>query len=383
MKTKRVLLLLAPIVVAGAALAVLAFALLGNAKPCYACGSQTPPPPCGVNLSALTLKQGDDRRAFWGFLAPRQERVIHAYLGLNNNQGGGSPGYSYAISYAGDWDPGVSGVVTPTQGSGSLGPAGTKRANRTIELTIPYSDTQRGDLVITATVQSTDAQCNFQSPVTATLRLNEVGPTVWPITPRTCPQAGKKPQLIFGIRNPGAATATYSMTAAAVNPHGGSAADQFNLNGQGGQATLPALTLRPGQTKKVTVSCETFGYCLTGGENRVELRVRPASDTEGVFEAVAWSSVTIRDPNAVCPEVEDWWFLMPPLLVGLIIGVPSVASALGTTIWAVRRRRPPAPPPPPPSPGRYEPPLQKRGERKGSGGKDITPDGPPARPERR
>lgn len=377
MTTKRALLLLAPLAVAAAGLAVLAFAIFGNAKPCYACGSQTPPPPCGVNLSALTLKQGDDRRAFWGFLAPRPERVIHAYLGLNNNQGSGSPGYSYELSYAGDWDPAVSGVVTPTQGSGRLGPAGTKAANQTIELTIPYSDTQRGDLVITAMVRSTDAQCNFQSPVTATLRLNETGPTVWPITPRTCPQAGKKPQLIFGIRNPGAATATYSMTAAAVNPHGGSAADQFNLNGQGGQAVLPALTLRPGQTKKVTVSCETFGYCLTGGENRVELRVRPASDAEGVFEAVAWSSVTIRDPDAVCPEVEDWWFLMPPLLVGLLIGVPSFAAVAGAGTWVLRKPKPAKPAQPKRS--THRPVEIQETKKKSPGGKDVTPDDPISR----
>lgn len=310
--------------------------MTATSQPCLACTAQTPPSPCGVNLSAITINQNDAKDAWWSFLAPRDERVAHVYLGLNNNKGTSNTSYTYQIAYGGDWDPGVAGVVTPTVGSGQLGPAGSQGANDTIEISVPYSLTQSGNLVITATVQSSDGLCIFRTPVTTTLRLNDLGPTVWPITPRTCPKAGAKPPLTFGVRNPTDSKETYSVVARAYNPLGGTASDQFSLNGQGATVNLEPLTLRPGQSKQVKIDCETFGYCMTGGENQVRLEVSPVSNSD--VEAVAWSNVTIRDPESVCPEVKDWWFFMPPALMAGLIGIPSAAAALGGGAYAARRK---------------------------------------------
>lgn len=310
--------------------------MAATSQPCLACTGQAPPSPCGVNLSAITINQNDAKDAWWSFLAPRDERVAHVYLGLNNNKGTSDTSYTYQIAYGGDWDPGVAGVVTPTLGSGQLGPAGSQKANDTIKISVPYSLTQFGNLVITATVQSTDGLCIFRTPVTTTLRLNDLGPTVWPITPRTCPKAGAKPPLTFGVRNPTDSTETYNVVAHAYNPLGGTASDQFSINGQGATVNLEPLTLRPGQSKQVKIDCETFGYCMTGGENQVRLEVSPVSNSD--VEAVAWSNVTIRDPESVCPEVKDWWFFMPPALMAGLIGIPSAAAALGGGAYVARRK---------------------------------------------
>lgn len=378
---KRVLIACLPLVGASLGVAVLLATL---SQPCLACGSQTPPMPCGVNLSAMTLKQGDDRAAWWDALSPRDDRVIHVYLGLNNNQGSSTSGYTYNISCGGDWDPGVAGVVTPTVGSGELGPAGSQRANETIEISVPYSTTQIGDLVITATVQSTDGLCIFRQPVTTTVRINEEGPTVWAVTPRTCPKAGAKPQLTFGIRNPNDETETYSVVARSYNPMGGTASDQFNLNGQDAVATLEPLTIRPGQSKKVKIDCETFGYCLTGGENQVRLEVSPTTNEE--LKAVAWSNVTIRDPESVCPEIEDWWFFMPPALAAVLIGVPSAIAALGGGAYVARTRKPKIPPPTRPNVPKVQAP-EREPKPPASTGEDVThgrpkpPPGPGSKPQ--
>lgn len=335
---KRLLLMAFSVTIA---LVTMALLMAATSQPCLACTAQTPPSPCGVNLSAITINQNDAKDTWWSFLAPRDERVAHVYLGLNNNQGTSNTSYTYQIVYGGDWDPGVAGVVTPTVGSGQLGSAGSQKANDTIEISVPYSLTQSGNLVITATVQSTDGLCIFRTPVTTTLRLNDLGPTVWPITPRTCPKAGAKPPLTFGVRNPTSSKETYSVVASAYNPLGGTASDQFSLNGQGATASLEPLTLRPGQSKQIKINCETFGYCITGGENQVRLAVSPASNS--AVEAVAWSNVTIRDPDSVCPEVKDWWFFMPPALMAALIGIPSAAAALGGGAYIVRKKNTNAP----------------------------------------
>lgn len=331
---KRILVATVPLVAATLAVVLL---LAAFSRPCLACGSQTPPSPCGVNLSAMTINQGDDSTPWWNFLSPRDDQVAHIYLGLNNNSGTSQTSYTYQIAYGGDWDPAVAGVVTPTMGSGDLGPAGSQKANETIEISVPYSTTQSGDLVITATVQSTDGLCIFRTPVTTTLRINDAGPTVWPITPRTCPKAGAKPQLTFGIRNPNDHSETYNIVARSYNPLGGTASDQFSLDGQGAVATLKPVKLRPGQSKKVKIDCETFGYCLTGGENQVRVEASPAGNVGG--QALAWSNVTIRDPDSVCPELKDWWFFMPPALLAALIGIPSAVAALGAGAYTTRGKK--------------------------------------------
>lgn len=328
-------------------------------RTCYGCSVQAQPPECGVNLSAMTLHRGDTRQAWWNFLAPREDRTLHLYLGLNNNQGNIPVDYTYQVNYNGDWDPAIAGQVTPITGTGQLGPAGTRNANNTIEITVPYSTTQTGDLNVTTNVQSTNGACVFHSPASTIVRLNDAGPTVWPITPRTCPNAGTRPQINFGLRNPSDTAETYDVVARAYNPFGGSNSDQFNLNGQGAEAQLPPVEVKPGETKQIKVDCETFGYCVTGGENRVELRVRPRSgggkqasiaNAQPSFDAFAWSNVTIRDPNASCPEPRDWWFLMPPLLLALLIGVPAALAAMGGGAAYLRSRSIPPSLPPPPSP---------------------------------
>lgn len=308
-----------------------------TSRPCLACGSQDPPSPCGVNLSAMTIKQSDDRNSWWDFLSPRDKRIMHVYLGLNNNQGSGTRQYAYQIAYSGDWDPAIAGVVTPTLGAGELGPAGTKQANQTIEISVPYSTTQTGSLVLTATVTSVDGLCIFRTPVTTTLQINDTGPTVWPVTPRTCTPASAKPRLTFGIRNPNDKAETYTIVARSVNPVGGDASDQFNLNGAGSEADLGQMTLRPGEAEKIKIDCETFGYCMTGGENQVHLEVTPLDDP--ATQATAWSNVTIRDPESVCPEIKDWWFFMPTTLLAGLIGIPS-ALAIGSGAAVLRPKRP-------------------------------------------
>ncbi len=370
---KRIFWLSAPLSLAFLSFIILGLVLwLSSPETCLACTEQVSPSPCGVNLSTTTVRQGDNREAWWDFMAPHEDQTLHVYLGLNNNQGSGSPNYSYQITYEGEWNPDIAGVVTPTMGSGQLGPAGSNKANETIEITIPYSNTQSGDLVVTAIVKSQDGTCIFPEVVTSTVRLNQSGPTVWPVTPRTCPKAGEVRQLTFGIRNPTEETQIYNVVARAYNPRGGSASDQFNLNGQGPEATLPSVEVKAGKSEQVEIDCETFGYCVTGGENRVEVKVFPTTASEKDFEAMAWSNITIRDPESVCPEVEDWWFLIPPLLLLGMIGVPSALVGLSgaTAWWWVRRSSGSSPVGPPPT--RRGGPSRPGVRKPGTKGSDIS-----------
>lgn len=336
------------------------------ARPCYACSAQTPPPLCNANMSATTVQHTDTQTAWWNVLAPRPDRTVNVYLGLNHNQGGSPATYQYQLDTGGDWDPSLAGGLTPITGTGTLGPAGSASANNTVKMTIPYSATQTGDLTITATVTSPD--CPFQSPVTTTVRLNDSGPTVWAVTPRTCPEAGDERELTFGVHNPNEDAQTYNVTARAYNPLNGSASEQFNLNGAGSDVTLPPLTVDSDDTEEVKVSCETFGYCVTGGENRVEVQVDPMTGTaeaeSDAFEAIAWSNVTIRDPETDCAEPEDWWFIMPPFLLGSLIGIPALLTLLGGGTAYAMRQKP------------YTPPSQP-GFRSGGGRTPPPPKGPP------
>ncbi|MBK9233379.1 MAG: hypothetical protein IPO15_21680 [Anaerolineae bacterium] len=360
-----------PLVVAVAGLLGLGLALTAQPQSCAACTKVTVPGPCGVNLSAVTIKQGDARRVWWNFLAPRVDQTVHVYLGINNNTGTGSPQYTYQLSYYGDWDPAAAGGITPTMGAGQLGPAGSSKANTTIEINVPYSSTQTGDLILTADVKSVDGLCASRSPVSTTIRLNQTGPTVWPITPRL--SAGRR-QTRTDVRRAQSGQHSVHLQHSGPAPRihrAGPEADQFSINGQGGQASLPPLTLRPGETKEVKLTCETFGYCFTGGENRVGIRASSAITTDAPYEAVAWSSVTIRDPNANCPEIQDWWFLMSPALLALLIGAPTAASALGGgAYWVTHRGSKPPPSPPERPKGQITRPSQI--EPKKPGGKNVT-----------
>ena len=333
---KKITLLFSSLLV-GLALTILWLSL---PEPCAACGSQVPPPVCTFNMTGLTVNSTTSRKVWWNFVDSRPERSANVYLGINHNQGPNPVKFTYHISYKGDWNPDDSGGITPTDGTGVLGPAGESNANQTIQISVPYSETQNGSLTITATVTSPDGSCPFSSqPLNTTLRLNQQGPTVWPVTPRVCPKPGEKPTLEFGVRNSGSEKQSYLVSASAYNPFGGSVSDLFSLNSQGSDATLPVLEVEAGKEELIKVSCETFGYCITGGENRVDLLVTPVqANPNNQYEAIASSNVTIRDPRTICPDVKDFWFFMPLGLVAFLwtagAGVPGVVA-----IYLMSRKR--------------------------------------------
>lgn len=307
---------------------------------CYACTDQAPPHACGVNLSAATVQQAVEKEGWWTTILPgdpkHQAQTVNIYLGINHNSGITPVGYEYDIAYGGDWNPDAAGIVTPTMGTGILGAAGSADASDTIQLTFPYTPTDSGDLVVTATVQSTDGQCAFRAPVTTTVRVSDTAaPTVWPITPRTCPKPGDTREISFGIHNATNTTQTYLAQASVSNPTGGSASDLFNLNGSGPSAELEPFELGAGDTERVNVSCETFGMCIVGGENRVNLTVAP--ELSPTQQSLAWSNVTLRSPDVDCNEIEDWWLIAPPLFLLALFGIPALA-AIGTGGYIATRK---------------------------------------------
>lgn len=310
--------------------------------PCFACTTQ-PPTSCTSNLSAMTVRQNDERKAWWSFLDKREEQTLNVYLGLNYVNGTTPMSGTYVISVD---DPVLDAVVTPKQIAFTLQPVGQRGSFDTHKITIPYSTiTGTRDLNVTATLINSNGACDLPPTLNSTVHINQTGPTVWPVVPRTCPVAGEKANLSFGLRNPSDTPQTYNVVARSVNPYGGTASDLFNLNGQGDTANLGPFTLGPGKTEQIKLDCETFGYCMTTGENRVGLEVSPAVNSEQFNTAEAWSNVTISDPNAPCPVVKDWWFLMPPLVLGLLIGVPLAIAALGGAFAAYKLFYTPPPPP--------------------------------------
>lgn len=316
-----------------AGMAVLGLLVILGTRPCYACSTVTVPPPCTANLSAMTVRQGDTRKAWWNFLDSRDAYTMNLYLGLNNNNGTGTANYSYQIS--GRWDSGESVVVTPTLVSGLLGTAGNRDANQSHQLTVTYTPTQTGNFNLVATRLGGGGACILPESATTQIRVNPSGPTLWPITPRTCPMAGQKQDLNFGLRNPNDQPQTYAVTALAENPFD---VEKMNLNDQGGAANLGQMTLQAGETREIKITCETFGYCLTGSENKVHIKAIPISGSGLPVEAVASANVTLRDPNAFCPDLRDWWFVMSPLVLAAVVGVPT-AVGTGTLAGFIARRK--------------------------------------------
>lgn len=244
------------------------------------------------------------------------------------NNGAAPLPYTYELVSSGAWLP---ASVTPITGSGLLSPGNN---NATIEVTIPYSTTDVGDLNLTANITS---PCPFNPPsATTQVRINEQGPTVWPITSRACPMAGEKPKFKFGLRNPGEQPQTYNVTARALTQFGGDHTPILNSDGtQPGVYQFPDMMLQPGQAQEVAVTCETFGFCLTGSESRVNLEVRPVLGSSEQFDALASSNVTVRDPMASCPLMEDWWFIMPPLVFWGLVATPFLlgGAAAAKYFW--------------------------------------------------
>lgn len=314
---------------------LLGVGLIQQPETCLACSgpSNPPPPTCSANMTAMTVRKADDRQAWWpwSMLDKREERTLKVYLGLNRNSGTTPVSYEYQIATSGQWLP---TSIQPITGTGSLGFPGD--ANHTIEITIPYSVTDQGDLNLTATVSS--PSCVFTpNTVTTSVRLNEQGPTVWPISSRMCPVAGEKPTFRFGVRNPGDQPQSYTVLARA-NPefsgdHTPILGGEGNPSGQAGLHLFPDMILKGGEAKEIQVTCETFGFCLTGSESRVQIEVSPAAGSAEQFDtAVASSSATIRDPQSVCPALEDWWFIMAPGVFWTLVGVPVAAALLGA-VW--------------------------------------------------
>jgi hypothetical protein len=347
--------------------------IMHSAQPCFACTTQ-PPTSCTSNLSAMTVRQNDERKAWWDFLDKREEQTLNVYLGLNYVNGTTPMSGTYEISVD---DPILDPVIEPKQVTFVLQPAGERGSFDTQEITIPYGTiTATKDLNITATLMDTNGACDLPPNLTSTVRINPTGPTVWPVVPRTCPVAGEKANLIFGLRNPSDTPQTYNVVARAVNPYGGTDSDLFNLNGQGDTANLGPFTLGPGKTEQIKLDCETFGYCMTSGENRVGLEVTPAVNSEQFTTAEAWSNVTISDPNTPCPVVKDWWFLMPPLVLAAIIGAIALPLLLGSVFAAYKLFYTPPPPPIRLPPEEQRPPDNRRPPGSDTGEQGVTPKGP-------
>lgn len=321
-------------------------AWLALPAPCYACGNSTAKA-CSVNLSGFTLHKGDPSREWWQVFKS-DDHTMKAYLAMNHNSGFGAVPFEYEIQVGGDWDPNKAGKgVTPVRGSGSLGAPGASDANQVIEITIPYSDSFEGNVVVTATVKSISpnnpaANCNFsatgtanQTQINTKLKIDKEGPTVWPILPTSCPVAGEKPTLTFGVRNYSGQSQTYNVSARALNEGSQQQNEFFTINGQEGVFTanqqganreiaIKTLTLGPWQTELVKLTCETFGHCVPGATNQVNLRVKSASGGNNAFESNATTGLIIRNPNTTCPSTEDWGTVMPPWLAGTLAGLTTL-----------------------------------------------------------
>lgn len=343
---------------------------LAQPEPCYACASQTPPPTCSTNMSAMTMRQADDPQPWWNFAAnmvdQREPQTIRIYLGINMNGGVSEVPYSYEINASGDWLP---SMAFPITGTGVLSP---RVRNQTVLIELPYTENDVGALNLTANVIATDANnpCDFTpNPATSQVQLNPTGPTVWPITSRACPLPGEKQVFRFGVRNPSNSEQNYSVAAQAITHFGGEHTPILNENqGDPGTAQLPMLTLKPNESQQIEISCETFGFCLTGSESSVALDVQPVpGGAEDFPGASAVSNITLRDPDTTCVAPEDWWSILSPFLLGLMIGVPLLMAAIGGGgLWYANRSKPRQPPPPePPQSGRKTEPRPIRNNEKG------------------
>jgi hypothetical protein len=345
--------------------------MLHSPEPCYSCSTSPPPPvACQSNMSAMTVRQEDQRDVWWDWFDDREEQTLNIYMGMNYVNGTNPLTATYRINAS---EPFVDAGLDPNQVTFDLQNAGGAGSNDTQIIKVPYgSVTNTQQIDITATLVDTNQECpTLPETVTTTVRLNPTGPTVWPIVPRSCPMPGEESQLAFGVRNPSDTEQTYNLVAYAENtdPYSGENSDVFNLNGtEGGNADLGMMTLEPGQVEQVPITCETFGYCFTGGENRVGIEVSPVGSGEQFDGAQAWMNVTLRDQEAECPVANDWWFLMPPWLLPLLIGAPLAALLLAALLlvgggsYTLYKMGGVTPtnggdgPPPPPKQPRKEPP---------------------------
>lgn len=290
-----------------------------TAKPCYACNTQ-PPAGCSSAMSASTVRYGDQRTAWWNFLDKREDNKMNMYLGANYVHGTSPAEATYQITTS---DPNVE--VEPELVTFNLASAGSAGSNDTKVITVPYTKT--GTFTVTANPVINKGDCQFPPKVTA-FQVNSAGPTVWPIMPRVCPLPDEKPRLVFGVRNSSDKAQTYRLRATASDPFGG--AETYNLNGKGSVADLGTLDVGAGDTEEVEINCETFGACIAGGENYVRLEVSPTAGSEQFPTAFAESNVSLSAPDAACPKIEDWWFLMSPLLFWSLVGVPIGLVLLGS-----------------------------------------------------
>ncbi|HEY1016926.1 MAG TPA: hypothetical protein VGE07_29705 [Herpetosiphonaceae bacterium] len=283
---------------------------------CYACTAQNPPPDCSANLSEMTVEKGALDPPWWAWLTPRDEESITLFIGMNYNNGVQPLEATYDVAID---DPAFDQALPPESRrlTFKLDP---DSPNDTQLIRIPLRQIPSGDLRLTATLAGGGQPCQLPQTLEGTVRVNDDGPVVWPITPRACPLAGEERELTFGVLNPSDQQRTYVLSATAENANG-QGGETFNLAAQGATATLPPVTIEPGETATVTLDCETFGFCLTGGENTIRLDVRPVAGSDESFAvASAASSVTVRAPAADCNELEDWWLVMSPLLLGSLVG---------------------------------------------------------------
>lgn len=315
---------------------VAALLVFTSAAPCYACTAQNPPPDCSANVSEMTVERGALDPPWWSWITPRDEESINVFIGMNYNNGVQPLEATYLIQID---DPSFDQALAPEskQITFKLDPS---NPNDTQQIRIPLTQVPANDLLITATLALGGQPCQLPQELAGAIKVNDDGPQVWPITPRVCPLAGEERELAFGVLNTSDQRRTYEVVATAENVNG-QGGETFNLAAQGATATLPLLTIDPGDTVTVTLNCETFGFCLTGGENRIRLAIRPLAGSDEKFKlAEAASSVTVRAASAECNELEDWWLVMSPLLLGSLIGVPLLLSLLGFGGYKLYHRGP-------------------------------------------
>lgn len=295
-----------------------------STRTCAACMLQSPGPRCSATLSRLTLHAQDEPDAWWRQLLPHAAHTLSVYLSLDYL--GAAPA---DVIYRVDVEQTTAGSrrsVTSKRITVRLDPASRGGRHSSYRIDIPYQDAPVGDLELTATRIAGGGSCDFPVSLTTTLPIVSAGPTVWPVTPRVCARAGEQPEIIFGVHNPGPGAATLSLVARASDPFG---SQTFALEGQDDEVNLPPIRLGPDQARRVEVDCATFGYCLAGAQNNVELEVRSAEDN-GLFlsPAVASANVVIRAPGESCASPRDWWFLLPSGVGSWIGGLTVLVAGL-------------------------------------------------------
>jgi hypothetical protein len=241
-----------------------------SSRPCAACVLQSPPPRCAASLSSLSARAGDQPDGWWSRFAP-QDAGLPVYLNLHYL--GTEPArvaYRVDIERTGSAGQATAGQVIEVRFDPAAGDA--RHLSRRVEITADGAPT--GDLRVTATRVEGDGPCDFPASVEASVAIVDSGPTVWAVTPRVCALPGERPQVSFGVRNPGPNPVSVSMVARASDPFGN---QTFALGGGDDEVALPPIRLAAKEARQVRVDCATFGYCLAGAQNRVELDVRYAA----------------------------------------------------------------------------------------------------------